>query len=200
MNICQFKNTTFSLLIKSFCVIYLVGCAETPVAPPKKDDREIIAQWNKLPLRFAHREMKDDAFVTHPFFDIDPKIENMNPKDSDNYGIRYFVSTPAGSNFQYNIDLYSGKLYRERMYCPQNDIWDSYSGDLMTPNFTQGFVPRVYDQDKLPQRIIIISNKDSIEPFKEQPQYFDSARVIGSVIIEKCENFPCDQKNKWGRT
>lgn len=197
MNICQFKNTTFSLLLKSFCVIYLVGCAETPVAPPKKDDREIVAQWNKLPLRFAHREMKDDAFVTNPFFDIDPKIENMNPKDADNYGIRYFVSTPAGSDFQYNIDLYSGKLYRERKFCPQNDIWGSYTADLMTPNFTQGFVPRVYDQDKLPQRIIIISNKDSIEPFKEQPQYFDSARVIGSVIIERCENFPCDSKNKW---
>lgn len=52
--------------------------------------------------------MKDDAFVTNPFFDIDPKIENMSPRDSDNYGIRYFVSTPVGSDFQYNIDLYSG--------------------------------------------------------------------------------------------
>ena len=197
MNICQFKNKTFSLLIKSFSVFYLVGCAQTPLAPIKKDDRLIVAQWNKLPLRFSHREVKNDAFVTHPFFDIDPKIENLQNHVVENYGIRYFVSTPAGSDFQYDMDLYSGKLYRERMFCPQDDIWGNYSGDLLTPNFTQGLVPRVYDQDNQPQRIIIVSDKNSIEPFKEQPQYFDHARVVGSVIIEHCENFPCDQNEKW---
>lgn len=197
MNNCQFKNTTFSLLLKSFCLIYLVGCAETPVAPVKKDDRLIVAQWNKLPLRFSDREIKDDAFVTNPFFDIDPKIENFKDKELDNFGIRYFVSTPVESKFQYNIDLYSGKLYRERAFCAQDDIWQNYSGDLLTPNFTQGFVPRVYDEAKQPQRLIVISDKEAIEPFKEQPQYFDIARVIGSVVVERCENFPCDQNEKW---
>jgi hypothetical protein len=46
-------------------------------------------------------------------------------------------------------------------------------------------------------RIIVISSKETIEPFREQPINFDTARILGSVIVQHCENFPCDQVAKW---
>lgn len=196
MTICQLQNVTKSILLTSFSAILLFGCAQTPIPEKKSDERVIKAQWFKLPLRFAHRDM-DDSYVTNPFFDIDPMIGNFKDKEPDNYGIRYFVSTPQDSKFQYDFDLYSGKIYREREYCSQDDIWKNYGGDLMTPNFTQGIVPRVYDQNKGPMKIIVISSKENIEPFKEQPIRYDTARVMGSIVVDQCENFPCDIPGKW---
>ena len=196
MTICQLQNISKSIILSSFSAILLFGCAQTPVDEKKVEERAIKAQWSKLPLRFAHRD-DNDAFVTNPFFDIDPLISNFKDKEPDNYGIRYFVTTPVESKFQYDFDLYSGKLYREREYCAQDDIWKNYGGDLLTPNFTQGIVPRVYNQNKEPMKIIVISSKENIEPFKEQPVNYDTARVMGSIVVEQCENFPCDIPGKW---
>lgn len=196
MSICQFKNKTFSLLLTNIFALVFYGCAQTTIVAPKKDERLIIGQWNKLPLRFSHREM-DDSVATNPFFDVDPNIVNFKNQAPGNFGIRYVVTTGKESNFQYNIDLYSGRLYRERMFCAQDDIWDNYRGDLLQPNFTQGIVPRVYDQSNNPQRVIIFSDKNSIEPFKERPDHFDETRIVGSVIIESCVDFPCDLQNRW---
>ena len=197
MSICQLQNKTISILLSSFCLVAFYGCAETQVAPPKKDHKLIVAQWNKLELRFSDREIKDESYVTHPFFDIDPQIAYFKNQAPGNFGIRYVVTTPKDSKYQYNIDLYSGKLFRERAFCAQDDIWDNYRGDLMQPNFTQGIVPRVYDENKNPQRVIVFSNKEFIEPFKEQPIYFDETRIIGSFLVESCLDFPCDLKEKW---
>lgn len=174
----------------------LYGCAQTPVEAPKKDDKRIIGQWNKLPLRFSHREM-DDSIVTNPFFDVDPLLSNLKDAPPGNFGVRFVVTTAKDSNYQYNIDLYSGKLYRERMFCAQDDIWDNYRGDLMQPNFTQGIIPRVYDQNQNPQRVIVFSDKEKVEAFKEKPEYFDETRIVGSVIVESCQDFPCDLQDKW---
>jgi hypothetical protein len=196
MTVCQLQNMSKSILLLGFSSFLLFGCAQTPIDQNKIDDRLIKAQWFKLPLRFAHRDM-DDSFITNPFFDIDPQIENFKDKEPDNYGIRYFVSTPSESQFQYDFDLYSGKLYRERQFCAQDDIWKNYSGDLMKPNFTQGIVPRVYDQNKIPMKILVISSKDSIEAFKEHPIRFDTARVMGSLVVDHCENYPCDLPGRW---
>ena len=199
MTICQLQNVTKSFLLVSFSAITLFGCAQTPVDEIKPDERKIIASWNKLPLRFAHKQM-DDSVTANPFFDIDPLILNLQDKEPENFGIRYFVTTPVESKYQYGFDLYSGKLYREREFCAQDDIWKNYSGDLVNPNFTQGIVPRVYDQNKTPMKIIIISNKENIEPFKQLPARYDSARVIGSMVVDQCENFPCDLPGKWKPT
>ncbi|MBC7429877.1 MAG: hypothetical protein H7336_14785, partial [Bacteriovorax sp.] len=196
MTICQLQNIIKSILLSSFSVILLSGCAKTPMKEAQADEQIIKALWNKLPPRFAHRDM-DDSLITNPFFDIDPMISNFKDKETDNYGIRFFVTNPVESKYLYDFDLYSGKLYREREFCAQDDIWKNYGGDLLTPNFTQGIVPRVYDQNKTPMRIIVISDKESIEPFKENPVRYDTARIMGSVVVDHCENFPCDLPEKW---
>ena len=50
---------------------------------------------------------------------------------------------------------------------------------------------------KQPMKIVVISNKDKIEAFKESPTHFDQARILGSVVIDECSNYPCDLKEKW---
>jgi len=184
--------STKRLLVTIIIGILLAGCSTSKQVETKVDNRIIQPNWLKLPLRFADRDM-DDNPITHPFFDLDPNIQTK----ANQFGLRYFVSTQEESKFEYNIDLYSGRFYQEREYCPQEDVWEFYKGNVNLPNFTQGFVPRIFDQNKAPQRIIIISNKESIQPFKYHPTHYDDARILGSLIIDTCESFPCDRQEKW---
>jgi hypothetical protein len=188
MRICQLQNILISIFITSF----LLSCSTSKIAD-KHDERLITASWLKIPLRFALRD-QDDNYLTHPFFDIDPRFKR------EQRTLNYFITTPEDSSFKYNFDLYSGKLYKERDYCPVDDIWDSYKGDVYKPNFTQGIVPRTYDQNSNPQRIVIFSNAREIEKFKYLPTNYDSAKVVGSVILDACETYPCDLKSKWTPT
>ncbi len=198
MRICQLQNMIKPVVLATFFPILFFGCANTTV-DPKREERVIVANWNKLPQRFTHVGEKEET-IAHPFFDVNPEINNFSSNPDQNAEINYVLTTPEGSNYQYDMDLYSGKLYRERTYCPQDDIWQDYLADLMTPNFSQGVVPRVLDEEQKPMRVIVISSSDWIEPFKEDPNYFDKVRVIGSVILENCESFPCDQQSKWKPT
>lgn len=194
MRICQLQNMSISILIKSFCIIVLFGCAETPVVQKVqiKNDKIIAPKWYKVPQRFSSTEF-NETISTHPFFDIDSKTDDFNK-------IPYFVSTGEGSKFQYALDMYSGKLYMERAFCKQNDIWKNYNDDLSVPNFTQGYVPNVYDENQKPQKIILFSNKEFVEPFKEQPDHYEESKILGSVIIESCESLPCDLRSNWKPT
>ncbi len=166
-----------------------MSCAAQKVED-KHDERLIRALWLKIPIKFALRD-KDDNFLTHPFYDIDPAFKK------DKRTINFFVTTPEESAFKYNIDLYSGRLYKDLDYCPVDDIWDFYKGELDKPNFTQGIIPRTYDQNSTPQKIIVFGSKEIIEKFKYHPTNYDTAKIVGSVILEACENYPCDLKSKW---
>lgn len=194
MRICQLQNMSKLLLLAIFCTTHLIGCAGN-VVEEKTPEAAIIPQWQKLPLRFAHRDMSDN-FIAHPFFDIDPQVNLKNDKLTANY----FISTPEKSQFQYEIDLYSGQLVRAREFCPQKDIWEFYSGDVNQPNFTQGTLPRVYDEYQKPMKIIILSEKGLLPLFKLQPTTYDEARIMGSIILDQCETFPCSQRSKWKGT
>lgn len=185
MRICQLQN----LLKGLFLVSFLFGCSTTPV-DDKRDERLITAGWLKIPFRFTHLDQNDGA-LTHPFFDIDPALKKERRL------VNFFITNPEETSFLYDFDLYSGKLYKKRDYCPMDDIWDFYKGDVFKPNFTQGIVPRTFDENQKPQQIIVFSRDSQIEKFRLQPTHFDSARIVGSVILEACENYPCDLKSKW---
>lgn len=192
MSICQLQNLMKRTLVAGIFGILLQSCATTAPVDTKIDERVIKASWLKLPLRFAHQD-KDDQPITHPFFDIDPTLATQN----NQFTLRYFLATAAESSFQYDLDLLSGRLYRTREYCPQDDIWEFYTGQIEKPNFAQGFVPRIFDENKKPQRIMILSDKEHIQPFKHHPTHYDDARIVGSFIVEACESFPCDRADKW---
>ena len=185
MRICQLQN----LLRNIFVAIFLISCS-TPKIADKHEERLITPNWLKVPLKFAIRDL-DDKYLTHPFFDIVPAFKKETKT------INYFIITPEDSAYKYSFDLYSGKLYKDRDYCPVNDIWEFYKGDVYKPNFTQGIVPRTYDQNSNPQKIIIFSDPQKIEKFKYLPTNYDTAKIVGSLILDSCSTFPCDSKAKW---
>jgi hypothetical protein len=185
MRICQLQNIIKGLLI----AIFLTSCS-TPKIETKHDERLITPSWLKIPLKYAHRD-QDDNYLTHPFYDINPGFSKEQKT------INYFITTPEESSYKYNFDLYSGKLYKDRDYCPVDDIWDFYKGDVFKPNFTQGIIPQTLDENGDSQNIIVFSDKDKIEKFKYLPTNYDTAKIVGSVILEACENYPCDLKSKW---
>lgn len=193
MRICQLQNILSSIFIISF----LSGCGTHEVTPAnlaKKNDQVITPGWYKLPLRFTHMD-KDDSYLLNPFFDLNPKMSE------DRRWVNYFTIVPEQSSYKYNFDLYSGKLYKDRDYCPVDDVWNGYSGDVMKPNFTQGIVPRIYsDKNMTPQKIMIFSDPQFLGTFKLSPTNYEIGKIVGSVILESCESFPCDSKAKWNPT
>lgn len=188
MRICQLQNLARSI----FITILLVSCS-TPKIIENNDDRTINASWFKIPFKFGMRDQNDN-YLTHPFFDIDPRFKK------EQRTINYFTTTPVESLFKYDLDLYSGKLYKERQYCAVDDIWDFYSADVFKPNFVQGIIPRAYDQNSKPQKIIVFSSSSESEKFSHHPLNYDTAKIVGSVLLESCENYPCNSKEKWAST
>lgn len=184
MRICQ--------LIKLLSAFFLISCSSTNVVE-KRDEGLISANWLKLPPRFSIRD-NDDNYLTHPFFDAIPALNKQNAT------INYFITTAEDSAYKFNFDLYSGRLYKDHRYCSTEDVWESFKSDLERPNFTQGIVPRTYDKSNLPQRIIVFGNKNRGEKFKYHPTNVAEARLVGSVLLESCESYPCDTKAKWKGT
>ncbi len=185
MRICQLQNILSSI----FLTIFLISCS-TPPRVEKHDDRLITPNWFKVGPKYTYRDLQDN-YITHPFYDVDPGI-TKNIEE-----LRYFVSTPEDSSYKYNFDLLSGHLYKDRDFCATEDIWDVYKGEVSKPNFTMGIVPRIFDQNSDPQRIVVFSDPKEVEKFKLHPTNYDTAKVLGSILIEKCESFPCDQNAKW---
>ncbi len=185
MRICQLLNIV--------AAIFLISCS-TEKVDETRDQRVITASWLKIPARFALRD-KDDNFLTHPFFDVNPAL------NKEKRTVNFFVTTPEESTYKYNIDLYSGRLYGEHEFCASDDVWDAYTGELQKPNFTQGIVPRTYDQNGDPQRIVVFGlpklkdQKDLKARF--HPQYYETGKIVGSLLLEACDSYPCDLKSKW---
>ncbi|MFA6235906.1 MAG: hypothetical protein WC635_01155 [Bacteriovorax sp.] len=190
MRICQLQNLFLSIFIVSF----FAGCssAKKTVEPPR-EERKIAAGWLKIPFRFTHLD-NNDQYLTHPFFDVDPAVNRTQRS------VNYFITIPEESFYKYDFDLYSGRLFKTRDYCAVDDIWDVYKADVYKPNFTQGIVPRTYDENQKPMRIVTFSRDGEIEKFKLAPTNYDTARIVGSIILDSCENYPCDLKEKWTST
>jgi hypothetical protein len=184
MRICQLINLCFAL--------FLISCSSQKV-DETRDQRLITPGWLKIPPRFSLRD-KDDNYLTHPFFDVTPGF------NKDKRTINFFVTTPEESPHKFNFDMYSGRLYGEHEYCGSDDIWDAYTGELQKPNFTQGIVPRTYDQNGNPQRIIVFGMPKGLDKNKFHPQYFEIGKIVGSLILEACDSYPCDLKSKWKPT
>ena len=192
MRLCQLQKILEGL----FLLTFFLACS-TPKVKMLHEEKTIEASWQKAPQRFAHREYnfrkldREEIIVTHPFFDIAPGI------NVEHRLINMFTTIPEDSFFKYNFDLYSGMLYKDHDYCPTSDIWKNYSGDLIQPNFIQGIVPRVYDERQLPQKIILFSDKNQKENFKLLPTTYNTVRIIGSIVIDVCDKYPCDLPSKW---
>lgn len=208
MRICQLEKLLGSIIILSLfsSCAYIKTEWNNFVAPKNekgdkaierkysvRSDRIILPSWFKIPKAYVQYD-NDKVIPTHPFFD-----NAANWRKAEQL-INYVEISPAESEYQYDLDLPSGKLYKVRNNCANKDIWGAYIGKIARPEFSMGIVPQMYNQEKKPQKIIIFKTHFDDEPFQYIPDEIRDARVIGSVILEYCDAYPCDARNRWTAT
>ncbi len=154
-----------------------------------REKSNIKATWYEdAPKRYKAIDTKTDTDV-HYFFDPSPDINQSNST------LNFIAVTPEDSKVRFGFDTLSGKVYAEKRFCTQKDIFNKYSSSLSTPPFTMGVVPRLLDQIGEPQNIIVFGNKDYY-----QKRYFvnyDKVRVVGGVIEKKCLHGICAKHKDW---
>jgi hypothetical protein len=182
--ICQLEN-----IIKYFFICFLFyGCA-TDIVDEKKEERLIKPAWLKIDKEHSFRDKNDD-FIVHPFFDVTPEIT----KETE---IPYIAITPEKSHYEYRLNMLSGALYKVREFCKTEDIWDSYSGDILYPNFTLGIIPQTFDALGEPQKIIVFKSNPNVSKFEFNIRYYHEATILGSILIETCDSYPCQTRDRW---
>lgn len=194
MIVCQTKKINILKICSILLPILFSSCATKKEVV---DERlKIISEWGKdVPERFY---VKDENGISdiHPFFDVDPKVENFTADQSNGF-VNYVQLTPRDSSYEYNIDLQSGKFYKQKNYCELQDAWKKFKGNIEKTNVTVGFLPRVLDHNKQPYKILILSENKFLEKYDSNPKYFEKAKVIGSILIERCGRYLCLDKEDW---
>lgn len=125
----------------------------------------------------------------HMFFDVDPAIEEEKRL------LNFVAPTPEGSKIERGLNLASGQIYAKRKYCPQEDAWNKYPGEIYLPPYTAGVVPRTLDQLNRPQKIIVFGQQDYYQEYF-LTNYFD-ARIVGGFIERICPERGCPRKDDW---
>jgi len=172
-----------------------------------EDDEKIpavegVANWFLTHERFSFKDQMGNT-VVHPFFDLVPFTHS-----SDN-SVNYFLVTKEGSEYAYDFDLVSGRAFKKFPYCPQSDVWNNFKSTIDRPPFSIGIVPRLLDQSNLPQKIIIYGVLDQAEKINDRAEVdvdklkedvgveSHRARVVGGVVEQYCERYPCSHYNSW---
>ena len=151
------------------------------------------AKWFKGNEKFRQKYFdKPNSFsYIHPFFDL---RAYMAIKDQS---VNMVILTRSSSLYEYQVDLKSGRSYKKRKYCEEDDIWQSYKGNIYKPPFTMGFIPRLLDQRGLPQKIITFGEEKYFPSIKEDLSASVRVRVVGGVIEQYCPQYPCTLRNRW---
>lgn len=151
---------------------------------------EPIPQWLNVDRRFAPRLSEGDPH-THAFFDFLPFPEYKDRK------INFVAITPLKSRFFYGLDLHSGQIYKKYNLCEQSDVWKSYRGNISTPPYTIGIVPRILDQLGDPLKIVVFGGLKYFPKYNPRKPLSQRVKVVGGVIEQYCEYYPCSYRNQW---
>ncbi len=162
---------------------------------------KIEAKWLDITTEHALKNYVNDEkthqvkelVIPHPFYDI----EISDIKKSK---MKYYPLTYAGESTMYDFDLLSGSRYKVRSMCKFSDAWKSFGDDLELPNYTEAIVPGVFNQQNVPMKMLVFSESNNQFPRKLNEKYFDEANVVGSILIEECESYPCNNKDKWKKS
>jgi hypothetical protein len=173
-------------------ILFFSGCAHLEEMQEVEKIPVVIgiANWFNTADRFTFKDEMQDTLV-HPFFDLVP-ISSV----SDN-SVNYFTVTQEDSEFAYDFDLVSGRRFKKFAYCNQNDVWRNFKSLIDRPPFTIGIVPRFLDQSNRPQKIIIFGTQENKIEENDNAIVSQRARVVGGVIEQYCEHYPCSQFNTW---
>lgn len=167
-----------------------------------KQTHNYRALWFKTHERFTHLDKNRDT-VFHPFFDLLPAVDFRDKQ------INYILVDPKGTKNIYDFDLLSGKRFLVHPVCPQEDVWKGYEGEIYRPNYKRGIIPRTLDQIGKPQEIIVFGKEPKKKKLElsliakqkvlieKETNPFLRARVIGGVIEQYCDKYPCNKRRKW---
>jgi len=183
MRFCQLKRKYLLVII----AIIFFGCSSSEFEKrwtAKKTD----ASWFKTKKRFAAFD-KDGDYQLNPFFDFHPDI------DIKSGAVNFVAVTPYGNSIGYDIDIVSGQLYKNFVYCNQDDVWESYKGGIKYPNYTEGVIPRFVNASSEIQRILVFGRGGfylktrAIEPQR--------VRIIGGIQEQFCKRTKCISSSEW---
>lgn len=170
------------------------SCSSDPLpeAEPVKA-KAVVAKpvWFNVPKRFSTPNRLGDI-ETHPFFDLNAY------RIKDTTEVSYYLVTPKDSEHQYKLDMVSGQRYLRHTFCKHDDVWEEYEGSINKPNFAQGIIPRLMDQSGQPQQIWVFGDKTQFFTSKKELKVQSQrAIVIGGVVLQYCDNYPCKSNSEW---
>ncbi|MBL7665894.1 MAG: hypothetical protein JNM93_12230 [Bacteriovoracaceae bacterium] len=154
-----------------------------------KNTSNVKANWfnNRSPHYSA--QSLDNGVLPHYFFDPNP---NVNVAQSS---LNFIPVTPIDSKIRYNIDTLSGQIYSEIRYCAQDDVYKKFPGQVTTPPYTMGIVPRIINQVGEPQQIIVFGNDERYT--KPEDMNSSEVRVVGGIIEQVCLLGSCQNQKSW---
>lgn len=150
--------------------------------------KQITPKWFTVHAPSALTDRQGQP-LPHLFFDADP---NMNLKSST---VDFVILTPSGSNYTRGISLLSGQTYSDKSLCPTKDLWDEIKRAADVPNFTMGFVPRLFNQINEPQQIIVYGRDRYYQNAPQNASY--KVKILGGVIYQTCPDSICTNPNEW---
>lgn len=127
----------------------------------------------------------------HAFFDAVPFSD---PKSNE---LNVILTMLKDSRFYYQLDTQSGKVFRSKDLCPQEDVWDKYGGSIYRPPFTEAIVPRLLDQLGKPQKVIIFGESRYFPEKEKFGQNSYRVRIVGGLLEQYCRYFPCGSTREW---
>ncbi|MGB0454265.1 MAG: hypothetical protein ACPGJV_11195 [Bacteriovoracaceae bacterium] len=176
-----------------FSLLILEGCSNSGEEKNKKVDPyapvKVSAFWLDGP-EFVKKSDEDLALEPHAFIDPVPF------SDASTFELNFVPMTLKGDKFLYNLDTASGQIYREKDLCKQRDVWKRSKLPVYRPPFTEGFIPRLLNQNGKPQRIIVFGSNKNFKDFSYKEIHSYRVRVVGGLIFQYCDFFPCGGNSK----
>jgi|GEM_PF-4600305 len=181
----------FCQLIFPFLLI-LAGCAGRETAERNEIYRAINAlpYWHKVDDRFVAKGPEGEIPL-HPFFDLAPFVRFKD------HTVNVYVINPARQESQYQMDLLTGKLFKERSLCPQKDVWGKYKSKIHLAPYSLGIIPRLLDPWGMPQQVLLFGREEFYK--QNDPNVARSIRVkiVGGIIDQYCKKIPCTSRYAW---
>lgn len=185
-SLCQLNNIQKFLAFFVFLLL-LLGCARRTTRPERQESQK---SWFAVSERYAYPDFEGNV-MSHAFFDFEPRL-NLESGD-----IHFILTTPRDSHFSYQLDLMSGKLLRQHKYCQESDIWERYRSKLNRPPVSLGFIPRMLDQSGQAQEVAVFGGERYFHPFERVPSASQKIRIVGAVIHQYCNEYPCQLRDRW---
>lgn len=177
------KNFAFILI--SF--LLFSNCAKKTLRPVHQETQK---KWFEISERYTFPDFEGNV-LSHAFFDFESRF------DEEKRHVDFVLTTPQDSPYGYQMDLVSGQLFRHHQYCSESDIWKRYRSRLNRPPVTMGIVPRMIDQAGQAQEVMVFGRSRYFHPFERVPTKAQRVRIVGGVIHQYCNEYPCQTRERW---